>query len=660
MKRLLAGLTALTLAIVPMSSSVLAQEVVEEVGFLQAMGNTSSLKNYNDSQAIFGNLGSENEGMELEYRITLNNNTTDADTNTPSASTRFNGYVNVTFNENKEWKPFDSMKINARGEMRVIDMQDLYVNLNDLNITTQGAEEEVESDLAMARLMIEGMLGEWFKISLEELNSLGGMGVGGTLATSPAMFNNLFQADAEAAIRQLVEEMAAQRIKSMLYYQEQFGNHVNVFEGDYKAVIAENELEVLPIDVEAWLEKKVLNCVSLEEREAEMEMIKTEMEANPNKFPNDFEEDDFFGNGFVYGQTPEEDGFNYLECWTSYQASTDALSEAEMDAFYEVDYGSGEWLYEKENGWSYVVVYPASDEPRYRDNYLNHLDENAVEVDIQLWKEQGLFYCQGDEEYFGEMEMMEEEMMTDVDLEEVIQMEPVIPILEDELIEMTPAYLMDDLKNGLINPGCWYNENYDGPLNETQQQFVDLQMEYNGDWIHQDGKWFYIGGVYPQYSYEEEMAAIAAFEPDPALMEESMAPIRKGLDAFFAADLFHEREVLSGPNTGFNFFRVSNSGVVDLIKTFAQLADETISESDEMEMREFLNLMSLAGVYNIDNEDMVDNLYTRLKIRVPDEGHFEMNYRFKLNKKESTVTIKAPNDYQELDQEILMEGLMSL
>jgi len=664
MKKLTAGLTALILMAMPIGNS-LAQDATQDQKFLEGLGGLTLLEDYEATEAIFGSFNSEDEGLTMMYRMVFNETNNDAGNTKQKASSEFKGYLEMNYDEKGEWDPFKNLKANVQGEIRMIGVDDLYLKLDAINIATEEAEDDVEEDLKTFRLIAAGMTDQWIHISLKDIQNLN-MGRSGLLIGANGVLTgtnggvetenigdvealNALKGDAEGMIRYLVESIAAEQMTQFMYFESHYGNsdYIDVYddEEDYQATIKDNDLKVHPVDVELWIEKDALKCetqAEQDEKAAEIEMMENELEGRLYR--------DGFGMPTTYDSQNIDEGFNHLACWTNESSN---LNEEEMEVFYEIDYGTGKWLFEAENDWSYVVTRDASEEPYFKDNYLNYL-EDAVEVEIEAWKEQGVLMC---EDQIEEFEMIEDVVM-EMDQEIVIDEEPVM-LSDDSKIDMTPPYLSDDVKNGFEYAGCWHNYDHEGELTKDQKKFVDGQI--GGEWIHIDGKWFFASGVHEMYDDEGELEAMQNFEPDPERLNEMLEPVRKGLDLFFEADLFSEMDVISGPNEGFKFFRLKDNKVIELVKAISKNAGFELSEYELNEMKEILDMFSVAGIYNVSEEGIMDNLFTRFKVNFPhEEGHFEMNYRFKLGSTKNVSTVQTPNDAMEITQDMLMEGLMNL
>ncbi len=656
MKKIIAlsTMSALMLAVTPMAG---AQESAEEAGFLTALGNLTGMENYSAAEVVEGSLKINEFGDDFTVNFTVN-----SDTRVDGLATANELMAEIEVVNNGEVEPyfmsFETMNIMVGADILSMDENGLYATLNEFDIEVTGAYDEgTASDIEFAETMAQPFIGIQYYLPLNDFPSHM------TMPLDMAQLKNNFSENPEQAIRDFVEEIATQGIKQQSFYSSLYGwDEMDEYIDfstveDPRALIAEKGWEVLPADLEVLVEKGAMECQTQADIEAEMEEIRL-MYGEDEAF--------FFESTTIDNLGEVEDGFLYdLACYTSYPLNDENLSESEQYLMDHLDFYTGDWLMEAGELF-YVVTRDPGDEFYFGDNYITFLEEGlaagtAVEVDFEAGIEKGYLECNTTED---EVTMVEEM----IEWEGGGLSEGAIEEMREEALNYVPGYLDPNAEEGAKTwPGCWVVDFYAGDdLTEAEQVIVDAS--YTGDFVFHEGTWFYIAGIHEDYSqrYEEEMAALEAYEIPEAELEEGLVGVRAGLDIFFDADLFYNLDIVNGQYEGAEFFSLRKSGVVNMMQEMYLLMEgEEMDEVELEEVNDVMNGVNLTGIYDLDEGgDYLDMLYVNFGFLFEDTYYdgetstfeMDMNYAFKVTDPTATNDLEAPEEFEDLSR-LLMSPL---
>lgn len=224
----------------------------EEVKFLQAAANMTSLENYRSLESIKGFLESS-DNLKINYQMNFNS-TVDNDSN-PSSSTRLNANFQIV-NQGvvSQDYPFKQMNISAGGMVTSINQTDLYLRLDDFKINFDGLSMPTEAGMVEdsgpflllikeVENSINSVKGKWYHLNLDDMSD----GLIGTTFLDQAVlmeFSKEFQANPEQAVSDLIEQFASSNGESLtaedkatvekavsLFFETQFFNQLDVVSG---------------------------------------------------------------------------------------------------------------------------------------------------------------------------------------------------------------------------------------------------------------------------------------------------------------------------------------------------------------------------------------------------------------------------------------------
>jgi len=148
-----------------------------------------------------------------------------------------------------------------------------------------------------------------------------------------------------------------------------------------------------------------------------------------------------------------------------------------------------------------------------------------------------------------------------------------------------------------------------------------------------------------------ELSELALYDAEANFTEEEINQFIDGLSILLNAKPFTSRDVVAGRNTGFKFFNLNKGAVLDIIEEIASALGEEMTAEDRLLLRSELGKFSLSGIYRVEPMyDVIDNLLVRFKLRETGPlSHLELNYRFKLRDINKENSVKAPSDFEEVE-----------
>jgi len=195
----------------------------------------------------------------------------------------------------------------------------------------------------------------------------------------------------------------------------------------------------------------------------------------------------------------------------------------------------------------------------------------------------------------------------------------------------------------------WFYINL-GELNDTTYG-QDIPAEVYKEWEAQlqgDPRDFLTSAF--EYGVRQEAADM--------MTEEEIQSILGAFESFLTTQFFNIREVISGPNTGFDFFYLNRVKLAGWIENLANELGNPMPDADIAQMREDLGKITLSGIYRVNEvSGLLDNFLLRFKLReVEGLDNLEVNYRVKLADVNKDNVINAPTVYE--DFQTFMEGIM--
>lgn len=183
--------------------------------------------------------------------------------------------------------------------------------------------------------------------------------------------------------------------------------------------------------------------------------------------------------------------------------------------------------------------------------------------------------------------------------------------------------------------GTWFHSSLDELANENLD--VNQYIEYE-EQFKEDPKEAIMG-----------LSELVLQDADMGFSEEEMEEIFEAIGLALETRLFTERDVVAGRNTGFKFFNLNKSSIINFFYKLADLIDEELTEEDVSELRAALSKVSISGIYRIEDVyDVIDNLLVRFRLKdVEPINNLELSYRYKLSDLNKENSIKAPTEYEE-------------
>jgi len=153
-----------------------------------------------------------------------------------------------------------------------------------------------------------------------------------------------------------------------------------------------------------------------------------------------------------------------------------------------------------------------------------------------------------------------------------------------------------------------------------------------------------------EYAYRSQTSAF--------LTEEQIQTNLEAFASVFESQFFNVRQVISGPNTGFDFYYLNRVKLANWIEDIAVKMGNPMPEADIIQMREDLGKITLSGIYRVDQASgLLDNFLVRFKLReVSELNSLEFNYRVKLADPNKNNVVSAPVTFIEF--ETAMESQM--
>lgn len=138
-------------------------------------------------------------------------------------------------------------------------------------------------------------------------------------------------------------------------------------------------------------------------------------------------------------------------------------------------------------------------------------------------------------------------------------------------------------------------------------------------------------------------------DSDADLTETEVQQVLGAMGLALNTNLFIQRDVVAGRNTGFKFFNMSKSAIMGFFVELGKIIGEELTEEDLSEIRNALGKVSISGIYRIeDTLGVIDNLLVRLRLSdIELVKWLEVNYRYKLSDLNEENKISAPGEYEE-------------
>ena len=187
--------------------------------------------------------------------------------------------------------------------------------------------------------------------------------------------------------------------------------------------------------------------------------------------------------------------------------------------------------------------------------------------------------------------------------------------------------------------GTWYHSTTSELVADEAAIDLEEYMALN-EQMKEDPK----GAIY-------NLTEMTLHDSEPTLSEEEIGEIMNAIGLLLEARLFTEREVVAGRNTGFRFFNLNKGAIMNLATEIATALGEEITYEDKLALKSALGKFSLSGIYRTENtHGIIDNLLIRLKLREAGPvKNLELSYRFKLWDIDKENSVKAPTEYEELE-----------
>ncbi len=137
---------------------------------LTALSNLAQLKNYKAQQSVYGSFEfSEDVRISGQYRLSVNSSVNKSSLTKGLQHSRVSLFVTLKGEADEAGeKPFDSVTVNASGEMIGVDDTDLYLRLADLNVSAQGLKGSDQQGLSTAVESFQKAKGQWLHLSLAD------------------------------------------------------------------------------------------------------------------------------------------------------------------------------------------------------------------------------------------------------------------------------------------------------------------------------------------------------------------------------------------------------------------------------------------------------------------------------------------------------------
>jgi len=171
MKKLL---TILTVVLLFSLSFVFYQTKAEDTTFFDAIENLNELESYNVHQSFYGDFQVDDWGDKIngEYRLTITETVNNKKSWEADKYSRINGIMTFNYKGDEEYKPFDKLVMELRGEVISIFNNSIYLKLDHLGISAEGIEEGDQEEIDEVLSAISNYQNTWYRIDMSEFTDI--------------------------------------------------------------------------------------------------------------------------------------------------------------------------------------------------------------------------------------------------------------------------------------------------------------------------------------------------------------------------------------------------------------------------------------------------------------------------------------------------------
>lgn len=194
------------------------------------------------------------------------------------------------------------------------------------------------------------------------------------------------------------------------------------------------------------------------------------------------------------------------------------------------------------------------------------------------------------------------------------------------------------------------------PISEFQSELNDIPTEleflFDQEKLSQE-----IQKIDDKKSFEDfTLEMVDAFSAAEGLSETEVMQVKAMVKKVFASKLFNVKKLDKGEHAGFHSFFLNRNRLYNLILELATDFNESLSESEAMELKDMLGKFYLSGHYKENQEfRLFDEYYINLNLRDIDALKKSTNrLSYKLSKMNEADPVYFPADY------LNMEEFMSL
>ncbi len=175
-------------------------------------GNSNDLQSFKSLQAFFGtaSVGNDDRDLDITYRLSFNSLFDKQEQ--LSDFSRVNLYVKI---DNKSditsTEPFREAVLQLNMQVMSIDEKDVYLRLDRVNIQLEEALDSAKQYVAIAEGLVGAYKGQWFHMSLDDLNSEFGNQISPRFDSKVLLdFGKNYEADPDIALEELADTIVMQ------------------------------------------------------------------------------------------------------------------------------------------------------------------------------------------------------------------------------------------------------------------------------------------------------------------------------------------------------------------------------------------------------------------------------------------------------------------